>query len=306
MINDLEELIINILVNDQKGEVILPKSKIFMILNMVNKNYNYAKYHMPKLSILTDISEEEINEFYGLSNDSLTNSLETAFKNLRKKSLLIKEEVMTVCVIDSNIQHNESESGVSIKEIVTGKDEYGENTYNYELGNVYKKHRPATSEEKKWILKSEIQALKDMELENKQEAFLSGKWKEYTQKIKEYIFDKYNIIYYYPSYKLTFNFDTISDIYDEINSLSAHECLLKEDNVNENIKILLINNAQKRHVKAKSLISDEGERKKKYTTREQINYLKNNQKLVDMLIDNDQNDIRNKIKSIDLIDKNSK
>ncbi|QWU14407.1 hypothetical protein SAMN04487895_101717 [Paenibacillus sophorae] len=305
LINDLEELIVNILIKDTTGELLLPKSKLFKLLNMVNDNYNFCRYHIPKLSILTDVSENEIHKFYGLSKDSLTNGLETAFKNLRKKSLAIKEDIITVCLIDPDVRNNESESGIKLDRYITGTDEYGENQYKYNLTHNLKKiHREATKEEKNGITDAELQAVYDLTGgQDKKYIVVNGMWKQCTDRVKEILFNKYNILYYYNSYKLTFNHNNIEKAYADINTyeLNYKEFELKNENVNENVKKLLYDNANKRHSSAKKIVNNEGEIvNKKYTVREQVNYLKNNEKLINTLVEREAKNIKDDIKSIKL------
>lgn len=294
-INDLEELILDLLVQDEnKGEVFLPKSAMFRILNMTNDNYNFSRYHIPKLSIYVNINEEEIREFYNFSNSALTRSVENALTRLRNKSLVYWSTAMTFCQVDSNIPINES-GNIKINKIVQSYDDYGDPIYSFDVnGHIRYRHRAATKEETKKVLQMEREILDELDCRSKQEVIKRGKWKEFNSRIKEMIFDRMNILYYYDSYSIICNEEHIYKIWTELKDLSLDELNrdLKSCNSNENAKHLILNNALKR--KEKAIADDES----RHDYRKSFKYERNSNKLTKILIDQKAPIIKSEITKI--------
>ncbi|MNL03255.1 hypothetical protein D3C87_1237860 [compost metagenome] len=287
-------MIIDLLVQDNnKGEVFLPKSKLFRLLNMTNDNYNYAKYHIPKLSVFTDISEDEIHEFYDLSKDSLTRSIENALGRLRKKSLVIWSLSMTVCIINSNIETNNN--GIKIMKNGHSEDEYGNKVYNYGVNyNLNRIYREATREEKQAVLAAERKVMDEYNCYDKQYIVKCGLWDDFTTKVKNIIFESHNILFYFDSYKIIFNNESTENAWIDIYNLSINDStkVRKLDNINRNIMNKLEDNALKRH--DKSMLNGI----KEHRTKEE--YIKNNKKLVTTLIDSNTKKIYDELKKIKL------
>ena len=159
---------------DWNGQSFLPKSSLFLLLNMTHENYNYARKHIPKLSIHTDISEKEIYEFYDLSRDSLTRSVDNALNRLKQKSLVFWSYAMTVCIIDANVALNDSGKIKAVKDSYK-LDEYGNRVYTFGVNsNIRMTHREATKEEVQIILATERDVMDELKCHDKQEVVKRG------------------------------------------------------------------------------------------------------------------------------------
>lgn len=296
-ISDIEELILDLLMQDWNGQSFLPKSSLFLLLNMTHENYNYARKHIPKLSIHTDISEKEIYEFYDLSRDSLTRSVDNALNRLKQKSLVFWSNAMTVCLINAHVTKNKSGKVQATKESYR-LDEYGNRIYRFGVNsNVNEIHREATKNEIQAIITAERKALDILDCDDKQEVVRKGLWDQFKHIVQNDIFDSHNIYYYYDSYKIIFNHEHAENALNDIKGVNDM-ILTKEEkfdrllNVNNNIKSKLIENGNKRHEKAKSSHDN--------NYRSKLSYVKNNKKLVKTLIDQNAKSIQEDIEKIQL------
>lgn len=300
-INDIEELILDLLVqDDHNGNLYLSKNNLFFLLKLVNENYNFSRYHIPKLSKMMQIDEQEIYEFFNFSKDSMVRSIENALKNLSKKSLIFWTNSITVCKIEAETKVNNN--GIKIEEKITGKNEYGDFIYEYEiLGNAYKKHKEATKEEIEIILKAERKIMNDLNCISKQEVVKKGLWSDFTKKVKEIIFDSANIIYYYESYKIITNKEYIYELWEDLKDLELSDITRDQKFKNLNVynKQKLLNNAIKRYDKEKN--KKEGQ--KTNEARKNKLYIDNNQKLLEGLIDLRTLSFKTELNSVKINDK---
>ncbi|MBT2759873.1 hypothetical protein [Paenibacillus sp. ISL-20] len=296
-ISDIEELILDLLIQDWTGQAFLPKSSLFYLLNMTHENYNFGRKHIPKLSLYTDISEKEIYEFYDLSRDSLTRSVENALNRLNQKSLVMWSYATTVCLIDTHVTRNESGRVQAVKDSYR-LDEYGNRIYRFGINsNVKKIFREATKEEAQAILAAERKVMDELDCHDKQDVVKKGLWDRYKNMVQDITFDSHNIYYYYNSYKIIFNKDHAENALNDIKEtddliLTKEERLSRFLNVNNNIKSKLLDNGKNRHEKAKS--------EKENSYRSELTYVKNNRKLVKTLIDQNAKSIQEDIEKIQI------
>jgi len=306
LINEIEELVLDLLVqDDNKGEVFLSKIRLFRSLNMINDNYNYGRYHIPKLSLFTEISEKEIHEFYDLSKESLARSVENALTRLRKKSLVYWSAAMTICILNTNIESNQSGDAKASRS-VQGLDEYGSEVYDYDINyNIRHVHREATKEEIQAVLSAERKIMDELKCNDKSEVIRRNLWNDFSNKVKNLIFDSHNILYYYDSYKITCNEDFIYTVWSDLNELSLTNITRNKKyiNLNNSIKHKLLENAEKRQAKALEHNLDDSD-----NIRLNDAYLSNSQKLIDNLVDMGAKNIKPDIKKINIhkgfVDKN--
>ncbi|MWV44951.1 hypothetical protein GRF59_15115 [Paenibacillus sp. HJL G12] len=296
-ISDIEELLLDLIIQERNGQAFLPKSSLFLLLNMVHDNYNFGRKHVPKLSLFTDISEKEIYEFYDLSRDSLTRSLENALNRLKEKSLVMWSYAMTVCIIDANVAINDSGKIKAVKDSYK-KDKYGNRVYSFGISSsVRMTHREATKNEVQIILAAERDVMDELECHDKQEVVKKGLWDTFKSRVQAITFDNHNIYFYYNSYKIIFNeehaLNALQDIQDIDNfTLTDEEKMSRFLNVNNNIKSKLLENGKTRHNRAI--------KSKENYYRSVLTYIKNNKKLVNTLIDQNATNIRSDIEKIHL------
>lgn len=294
-IENIEKLILDLLVQDNTefGKVFLSKNKLLRALKMVNDNYAFCKQRIHKLSEFIKIDKETVEEWFDSTSSMLERNLEVALKNLEKQSLIFWSREITVAEAQSVAEMENL--GEIIK--ITKEDVYGEEIVNYEYyadNTVILKHREATDKEKRFILRTERDLLKEMQCKNKAEIILKGTWSNFIEKVNNTILKELNIAFYYKSYKILFNEEHILDELDDIENfeLDYYARIEEQQQLNKYIDDKIYTNAYKRHKKAKNEIH----RDTKTNRRAAEDYIKNNKELNKNLIDAKAKDICNLVK----------
>lgn len=294
----IEKLILDLLVqNEHKEKVCLSKNKLFQELKMTNGNYSFCKQRIPKLSIFMGIEEDTIEEWYTSTDTTLKSNLEKALDNLRKQSLIIWSSEISVCKIDVI-----EKDIYNINKKVT-LDKYDEEivTFNVKAGFVHN-FRETTDSEKKFILHTEREVMREMDFDNKQNIVRCGMWETFKNKINKIILKELNIDYYFDSYKILFNEDHIYEKYEELLDLllSEEEREIHKQELNKAINERIFGNVVKKQNRAiEETSSCFGEIKDdKLKRRINENYLNSNQALINNLIDKNSKDIKKSVKTI--------
>ena len=300
-INLIETLILDLLVNSKHEKVFLPKHSMLKKLRMINENYAFCKTRIDKLSKYSNISKENIDDFYSSTDGTLIRNLESSLDSLKNKMLIDWSKEITICEAVTGYHKN-------IDERVT-YDSYDEPIYSYSE-NLQVNHREATDEEKKYIVYCEKEIAKEYKLEKKNEIIKNGLWDEFMYKMRERLMPK-GIIYYYNSYKILYNYEHIEEaLMDTVDFIL--EDIVKEDTereLNSEIKNRVQSNAIKRHDKAIEKLVEldnmlgkpkDSQEYDKLKRRKDINYIHDSNKLLQILIDIDSCSIKSKIKRIKL------
>jgi hypothetical protein len=299
-IGNIEKLILNLLVQDKDnanfGRVFLSKNVLLRTLNMVNDNYAYCKRRIPKLSKFMNINQVTINEWYDSTSSMLERNLETALKDLEKQSLILWSREITVAEAKAVAEMNFNSKIIKKKRV----DMFGEKVIDYEYyadPTVMLTHREATDREKRFILRTERETLKEMGMKNKAEVIYKGVWGNFIEKVNNTILEELNIAFYYKSYKILFNEEHISEAIDdfEIFELDDIDKKNEEQKLNTNIKKRITTNAKKRHTKAKN--NTKTFKSDKTKRRADKEYVKHNEELNKNLIDVKAVDIKNLVRT---------
>ncbi|ATF13667.1 hypothetical protein A616_17265 [Brevibacillus brevis X23] len=288
MVNYIEELILNLLVS-KKGRVFLPKSQLFKVLNMVNDNYNFGRYNIGKLSKYLQIPEDNIYEFYELTSNTLQRAIEGGLNRLSNKSLVFWSPSKTVCVANVETRFNKNLQVKLHKETTYNHYEEKTNVYN-PIMRTYEEHREATDKEVKAILHTERLILMELNCEDKSVAIRKGKWEVFRERVDQILFDQYNIVYYYDSYKIIFNEEHINEVKLELSKLTLNDDtrLATERTLNDKVICTLGQNDIVRIEKAKEKLADETlKNRDRYLRRVDDTYLEDNKELIDNLIDDE-------------------
>ncbi|MFE6075751.1 hypothetical protein ACFVQB_14865 [Paenibacillus sp. NPDC057886] len=300
-INNIEELVLDLLVQDKhNGKVFFPRSRLLKNLNMVNSNYNFGRYNIPKLSELLKVNELNVREFYDLSNTALTRALERSLNNLQEKSLVFWHLAKTVVYVEPQVETNRNGDLKVIRSYI-GNNEFDEEIYDYGLKyNVRRVYKEATETEIQYILDAERQVMDELNITDKKGLVTSGKWDEYTRKVGHILLEDYNIHHYFDSYKIICNESYIYTLWDELKmlSLTEEERNILQSESNSEVKSNLLNNARKRHSKASSI--DTFLSTNVDIRRSDPNYIEQYIDLLNNLIDRDNRDIRQDIKIVNL------
>jgi hypothetical protein len=293
-INLIEKLILDLLVqHNGKGNVFLSKNMLLKELRMINEDYIYYRNKRFKLSDFTGIPKIHIDEFYDTTDDTLTRNLERALNKLENQSLIFWSRAMTVCFIDTDINYNEYGEIQMYREIKM--NDYGEKEEIYTPTSPYIKgiiHRKATDQEVKLILQIEEWLLNKYQCDSKADLYKKGIAEQFFDEVKEILFHKTNIAYYYKSYEIICNHEGILRKWKSLNDLllKIDERKQYQNELNKNVIIRLNNNARKRHKKAKNInINQYNDNNKQWLIyiRQDNDYIHNTKKLTDTLIKND-------------------
>lgn len=284
---DISNLILDLLAQNDKDELFLSAGTLLKNLDMVNNNYSQGRQYISKLSELVNVPEQNIYDFYNHTQSKLKGSVERSLNNLRKKSLIIWEKVVAVCIRHGNIQTNE------LKQIKLNVNENSNRAYI----DTILIHREATKLEKQLILKVEKEVLKELKCDNQQQVFISGQWNYFRKRVNSILKDSGNIQYYYDSYRITYNKDDIAEEIENLkekHKLSDMEGFITRSNLNVKVQNGLIDSAIRRNENATKKILQNAieELVDGYLSNPKVNdllysneeYLKHTSKLIDTTI----------------------
>jgi hypothetical protein len=302
-IKTIELLILDLLVQEKNnGNIFLSRNKLLLSFAMINDNFVYCKERIPKLSQYTNIQQQTVEEWYLSTGDMLKRNLEKALDNLRSQALVMWSNELTVCDLIPIGINKENQNFIINKN--SFEDEYGEQIIEYKLNNtITYNHREATKEEKKFILRTERETMESMGFTNKQEIVRSGMWNDFKEKVDNIILEELNIAYYYNSYKVICNEDHIIKQRNKLlEKLSKEEREIHLQILNNDIMKRLHANIEKKQIRAKK--KDEeyfGKHNNENITRRiQEEYINDNDKLVDSLINKDATNIKKDVRKIKL------
>ena len=306
-LTNIESLILNLLVQGGSlgyGKVFLSKNKILRELKMINNNYAFCKLRLPKLSEFMNIDNEVIKEWYDSTSRMLESNLDSALKNLESQSLIFWSKEITIAKAIPLAEINKNK--ISKTKVI---DQYDEEIINYDYyatNEVVLQYREGTDDEKRFILYTEKEILKEMGLDNKSQVIACGLWQDFIERVNNILLDKLNIAFYYKSYKILFNLEHVLENID-INDFKLTDFIetIEKKKLNEGIINRIENNAinrQERAKKKKEKIIGKT-RDEKIIFRSDDNYINNTNKLSDNLINSNAKDIRSDVKKIKLNNK---
>lgn len=141
-------------------------------------------------------------------------------------------------------------------------------------------HRVATEDERKLIVKIEKKILNELDFERLSQVRASSKWKLFQSKVSDFLKENSDILYYYTSYEITVNREHIEKDYKKLLQLALDEAE-REKQKNE------LNAMVCKRIEANAIARKELTNSKMKRVRAQKNYIADNKKLIEILIDND-------------------
>jgi|GEM_PF-3360019 len=265
-IEEMNELLIQILLKAENYKIMLSKNRLLLMLNMINENYRGCRDRITGLSEYLNIDKIDVYDFYNITDNVLKRNVETSLRSLKNKKAIFYKTALILC----------DYRGV---------------------------HRKASDEEEEIILTIQADVLKSMNYSGLLEVYRNGKIEEYTKLCNKEFLEQANISYVYEAYDITLNRDRLKK---EVTLMSAEKIREINNTLNLSVQIRLMENANKRHDKAK-VKEDEwfGEVDDRHEFRGRKGYLDNQRKLIDILIDKKHKIITDDVKSIDKAKKNT-
>lgn len=246
-------------------------------LGFINKNYKIGRNYPRETCEYLKTPEDNLLDFYSINQTRISKAIETSLKHFRRKSYCIVESVTIVCL------------------------------------NRNSKHRVATPNEKKLILKAENLVKEEIGIEDDAEIFYRNMWKEYNNKVKEKLQElESGIKYYYNGYDFQIDRDKIEKVYQEkikannitltkivdiINKEStktAHESIGRRQ---ENAKKRISENSNKKIAMKRDLMLLD-ENAVKYNKKHVNNLISTNAKSINKIINEKQQSDENQIEFI--------
>lgn len=278
-IDELEILLLDLLIRKYDNQTVLSSSKLMLELCMINPNYH--KYFMDrnKLSTILDMDMAYIIDFYDTTNATFKSALNTVTKRLESKKLLIHENVMMVKFIDTNIQITPT-GHVNVNDVF----QYDEKTDTYINKNIKPKevYRPATDEEREYIIKVERYILEEKyKANNIQDVFLSGEINNYYRDVSDILLKKFNIKKAYKANRYTYDVNEL--VKQKYKLLSEYKLQETQDQLNLKVRLRIDENSNKRYEKAIEQLIELGYTKKEH--RVENDYVDNINTISNSLID---------------------
>lgn len=273
----IEKLVLDLLVQQynstdlQRRKIYMSRDKMLLSLNMVNDNYTFSKFNKKVLCNYINVDIDNAKEFYDINNKNLLDTAERAFDSLANKCLIDWNLVTTVAVNEESYIINEDGKEIKLSEI----------------------HRTATEYEREWILDAEQRTLVNMGMESKKEVYLKDQYEEFNKCVCEILQEEEtDIKYYYKSYDIVFHPNIIKEL-EKINKF------ILEQEERQNIKVTLNGiiskrfkeNVQNRQDKASEEkekvfgIDNNAYAEMKRDRRLDYNYIDDNNKIIDTVID---------------------
>ncbi|OLS37921.1 hypothetical protein BTR22_05270 [Alkalihalophilus pseudofirmus] len=240
------------------GEIIKTKNQLFKETKLVNINYSYCGENIPQLSLLLEIDERVIYDFYNINSSNLRSTVESSLKSLENQAYIIYEKVACVCTTNNN-------------------------------------HRLATADEKDLIVKSLGYALDDYNFKSLSQARQSSQWKEFRKCINRHLnsLSERKLSYSYDAYRITLNEERLIRDHKALLDikLDIREEEFNKNELNATVYLENIKSAEKRHKGGFHSQKFSSVRMKK-------DYIPKMKKLVEYLIDDHAPNIIGKIKEM--------
>ncbi|ASA21834.1 hypothetical protein [Paenibacillus donghaensis] len=257
-IGEINKLIVQLLLCSDEKRVILPKNRLLKLLNMINGNYKECEKSVGSLSEYLNVPRMDIYDFYNSANNVLAGNIESSLRDLKNKKAVFHQTVMMVVV--GKVAHE------------------------------------ATTEEMDIIYPIQARVLKEMKFDSMVDVYKSGRIKAYTDRTNKLLKSEAGISYVYEAYNIYLNKEVLQE---ELHRICEDKVKEIEEWLNQSVKDRLVSLSEKRRDREIENIDHwfgVANYKKGYRVNE--NYISNQIKLVDVLIDSKHRLIVDDIKKI--------
>lgn len=204
---DFEILMLHLLENAPNDYLDFTITQLMQIVGMVNKDYCKYKYSQRLLAEETQISTEEINQFYEVHQKLLSQGARTCLNNLKKAYLIHLNEITMIRAFDIVSASSEGKKA---------KRKYFD--------------RVATKEEIKKILIEKRCLMESMGCKNMNEIYKKNLNLKFHRELRTILEDKYNISFDYTSYRAVLNKESITEELKKIAEIAKTNELIESIN----------------------------------------------------------------------------
>ena len=202
------EILMMLLLEKAPGEYLeFTITQLMQMVGMVNEDYCKYKYAQKLLAEETEISIEEINQFYEVHQKLLSQGARTCLNNLKKAYLIYLTEITMIRAF----------------EIVPAKEENKKPIRKYY-------DRVATKEEIKKILIEKRKLMELMGCKNMNEIYKKNLNRRFYRELRVILEEKFNISFDYTSYRAVLNKEAITKELNEIAEIIKPEELIESIN----------------------------------------------------------------------------
>lgn len=237
-VENIEVLLLDLLsqadCNTQEG-LLISKATLLRAFNMINDNYYKYKDNQVELKETLNIRKETIEDFYDTTSSMLQNNIESALKNLRRRSLVSWGKKVAV----NRVMSKESEHEVLKISMATPQEEVAILDIELEILEMFAEKYEIDINCARW---------QDLV---KKLLFINNEYEVYDNMVKTNIRERLNIISYFNAYHINFDLKVISNAKQQY-LLSMKKRKNSQSQINKGIRKRISDNAEKRTEKAKS------------------------------------------------------
>lgn len=202
------EVLMMLLLEKTTGEYLeFTITQLMQMVGMVNEDYCKYKYSQKLLAEETEISIEEINQFYEVHQKLLSQGARTCLNNLKKAYLINLTEITMIRAF----------------EIVPDNEENKKHIRKYY-------DRVATKDEIKKILIEKRKLMELMGCKNMNEIYKKNLNRRFYRELRVILEEKFNISFDYTSYRAVLNKEAITKELNEIVEITKAEELIESIN----------------------------------------------------------------------------
>ena len=205
----IEDILLYNMNRATENSVFFSVTRALSWVNLVNENYSKCRNNMNKTAKDLNVELESVCDFFTRTHQQFKNAFERALKSMRAKGLIYWNIILVI-----------------VKDGV---------------------HCEATRDEIEQVLEIEETTLRKLGLKSVREAVATGMWSEFHRMVKEELYRKYRINYYYNAYNLSINRSGVKraisekeyqDKKNELNCVTYKRTLINARNrMNKKVKV---------------------------------------------------------------------
>lgn len=238
---ELEEVMLCMLNTSDSKVIECSVVEALQLCCLINMNYQTGRADLDCTSQVLEMDKLYIADFYNNTHSKLKQIFERVLRSMNNRALVNFSKVARVAYCDDK-------------------------------GNKFTAE--ATTEQIKEILSAERRVLDQMGFYGKQQAFASGYWNQFKDRVNELLYKSHGIMYYYDAYSIVLNKEGIRAEVDKLEMLNS------KGKLNSTVVQSLMEGSVRRHKKEKPAWGEDESRVATHSR-----FVENQNKLIASLID---------------------